>query len=156
MKSRFRKHTVIKGLGVFALALIALLIPSLTAKSSGPAAADVITATSSLLEIAIPFDPAGKTDVKVYRYHGSGVDVLTDTANHDGEYIVLDENGITLHVRGVFPFAIGYKEVKGLDPPLASALGEGLAVGVTASAFVQERSRSLSEKPDRKSGKKAA
>jgi len=124
MKNGSRKHTVIKCLGAFALALAVLLAPSLTAKSSG------------LLEIAVPFDPAGKTDVKVYRYHDSSVDVLTDTANHEGEYIVLDKNGITLHVRDILPFAIGYKETRKLEPPLASALGKGLMVGVTASAFL--------------------
>lgn len=126
MKNGSMVHTFTKCLGAFALALAALLVPSLTVKPSG------------LLEIAVPFDPAGKTDVKVYRCCGSRVDVLTDTANRDGEYIALDEEGITLHVKDFFPYAIGYKEVKEDGPPMSSALGEGLAAGTIAAAFAQE------------------
>ena len=67
-----------------------------------------IPATANLLEIIVPFDPAGKRDVAVYRYHGDAVETLTGTANADGESAVLGPDRITLRVRKFSTYAVGY------------------------------------------------
>ena len=65
---------------------------------------------SQLITIVLRFDFTGKSNVVVYRYHDADVDILTETANSDGEFIDLDEAGgiITLQVRNFSTYAIGY------------------------------------------------
>jgi len=67
--------------------------------------------TSEVLEIIIPL-PAelqGKATYAVYRYHGTGVDVITE-ADTDGEKIVIDRTNwtITLYAKKFSTYAIGY------------------------------------------------
>lgn len=81
---------------------------------------EAIPTTKSLLEIVISFNFAGKNkeSVQVYRYHGSGVDVLPKTKTGDNEYIELGTDSITLHVKNFSTYAIGYTnaDVEPVEP----------------------------------------
>jgi len=67
----------------------------------------------TIISVTYKFDFTGKMDVSVYRLHDNGtsknVDELTETANVDGECIVLDETAGTITVKAskysVFAFA---------------------------------------------------
>ncbi len=96
---------------------------------------DPILTTSGLLEIIIPFDPAGKFDVTVYRYHDGQVDVLTEEENEDGEYIYIGDTVIILHVKNFSTYAVGYAS----DAPTTYTVtvqtdGNGIASASPASA----------------------
>jgi len=77
-----------------------------------------VTSTTKLLEIIIPFETSGRQSFKVYRHHGSDVDVLTTTVNGDGEYIEVGEDEITIHARKFSTYAIGYSEPAPYYPPV--------------------------------------
>ena len=70
-----------------------------------------ITETSSTIEIVVPFDTTRKQNFKVYRFHDGTVDVLTTTANTDGEYIEIGTGSVTIHAKKFSLYAIGYTDV---------------------------------------------
>ena len=72
------------------------------------AGSEPVTTTTNLLKIIIPFETSGRQAFKVYRYHGSDVDVLTTTTNADGEYIEISTGSIIIHAKKFSTYAIGY------------------------------------------------
>lgn len=70
-----------------------------------------ITQTDNAIEIVIPFDTTRKQNFKVYRFHDGTVDVLTTTANTDGEYIEIGTGSVTIHAKKFSLYAIGYTDV---------------------------------------------
>lgn len=68
--------------------------------------------TNGLIEINIPLlaELQGKAAYSIYRYHGSGVDTITETQNDDLEQIVIDRTNwtITLYAKKFSTYAIGY------------------------------------------------
>lgn len=70
-----------------------------------------ITQTDDAIEIVIPFDTTRKQNFKVYRFHDGTVDVLTTTANTDGEYIEIGTGSVTIHAKKFSLYAIGYTDV---------------------------------------------
>ncbi|WP_186565770.1 InlB B-repeat-containing protein [Lawsonibacter celer] len=79
-----------------------------------------ITETSSTIEIVVPFDTTRKQNFKVYRFHDDNendnvdedeVDILTTTANADGEYIEVGTGSVTIHAKFFSLYAIGYTDV---------------------------------------------
>ena len=88
-----------------------------TVSTNGGGSTEGITETENPLEIVIPFDTEGRKDFKVFRYHedheAGNVQILTTEANADGEYIEVDENGITVHAKFLSTFAIAYSEDTG-------------------------------------------
>ncbi len=98
----------------------------------------IISTTSNVLTIVIPFDFTGKTDVNIYRYHkdngGSGqVDTLTTTDSNE-EYIELGTDSITLHVKNFSTYAIGYTEATPTYAITVQTDGHGTASASLASA----------------------
>ena len=89
-----------------------------TVESGGTPMTDTISTTKNMLTIVIPFDFSDKVQdsVKVYRYHGNEVDILTTTANENGERIILGEDSITLYAKNFSVYAIGYT-LEGDDTP---------------------------------------
>ncbi len=92
--------------------------------------------TSGLIDIIIPL-PAelrNKATYAVYRYHGAGVDAITETPNTDHEKIVIDRTNwtLTLSAKKFSTYAIGYTN------PSPSPVGGGFnSIGsytITASA----------------------
>ncbi len=79
-------------------------------ETGGTLKEEPITATKEPLTIILTFDFTGKTEVQVYRYHGSGVDILTEKPNAESEFITLDpaNNTIVLTVKNFSTYAIGY------------------------------------------------
>jgi hypothetical protein len=73
-----------------------------------------IDALPSLIDVLIPLDDSlqGKKDYFIYRYHGAVVDVITTTANEQGEKIELIDDGATLKmsVKQFSTYAIAYNE----------------------------------------------
>nr|WP_320025274.1 leucine-rich repeat protein [uncultured Acetobacterium sp.] len=73
-----------------------------------------IDALPSLIDVLIPLDDSlqGKKDYFIYRYHGAAVDVITTTANEQGEKIELIDDGSTLKmsVKQFSTYAIAYDE----------------------------------------------
>ncbi|MBR4284335.1 MAG: S-layer homology domain-containing protein [Anaerotignum sp.] len=88
-----------------------------TVATNGGGSTEGITETENPLEIVIPFDTEGRKDFKVFRYNeeleDGHVQILTTEANADGEYIEVDENGITVHAKFFSTFAIAYSEDTG-------------------------------------------
>ena len=76
-----------------------------------------ITQTANLLTIIIPFDRSNKTDITVYRYHGTAAEALPTTANGDGEYFVVGSDTITIHAKKFSTYAIGYTTDGGGNQP---------------------------------------
>lgn len=71
-----------------------------------------ITRTNGLIQITVPI-PAelqGKDSYVVYRYHGSEVNVISETPNTDGEYLTLDpdEWTLTFYSRNFSVYAVAY------------------------------------------------
>ncbi|WP_419822308.1 InlB B-repeat-containing protein [Anoxybacterium hadale] len=68
--------------------------------------------TSGLIEINIPLpaEMQGKATYAIYRYHGSGVDTITETPNGTLERIAIDRSNwiITLYANKFSTYAIGY------------------------------------------------
>ena len=68
--------------------------------------------TSEMIEINIPLpaEMQGKATYAIYRYHGSGVDTITETPNGDQERIAIDRTNwtITLYAKKFSTYAIGY------------------------------------------------
>ncbi len=67
-----------------------------------------ITVTQNLITVVIPFDPTGKSNIVVYRYHESAVDTLTGSPNKDGEYIEITDEAVTVYAKNFSVYAIGY------------------------------------------------
>ena len=72
---------------------------------------------SKVLEIAVPFDADGKSDITVYRYHGSAVNTFTSLdarpanadAREDGTFFVDGENNkVYIYTNQFSTYAIGY------------------------------------------------
>lgn len=85
--------------------------------SGGSATVTPLVELPSLIDVYIPL-PAelrGKTSYEVYRYHGTGVDTITTTANIDGEKIALVDNGtaINLTIKKFSTYAIAYTASSG-------------------------------------------
>ena len=72
------------------------------------AGSEPVTTTTKPLKIIIPFETSGRQNFKVYRYHGSDVEVLTTTANADGEFIEIVGDSIIIHAKKFSTYAIGY------------------------------------------------
>ena len=79
-----------------------------------PTGTEIIEAISEPLTITLAFDFTDKTNIVVYRYHGSDVDTLTTTHNTEDEFIDLNaqEGTIVLHVKNFCTYAIGYTLVQ--------------------------------------------
>lgn len=77
------------------------------------------------MEIVLPFDHSEKNNVKVYRYHGSNVDILTEEESN-GENIEMDNDSITIHAKKFSIYAVGYT-VPGsaVKPPSVGKPGSG-------------------------------
>jgi len=92
---------------------VELLDISLT-KFIGDTAGQPITDTGEdVIEILIPFDPTGKQNIQVYRYHGEQVQPFTyATTGADGTYYILNK---VLHLfSSQFSlYGVTYKEVEG-------------------------------------------
>lgn len=73
---------------------------------------------TALLQIDLAFETAGKSYFRVYRYHGNAVQTLTESANAQGERIVVGQNKITIYAMKFSPYAIGYTE--GTNKPVSS------------------------------------
>jgi len=73
-----------------------------------------IARTTGLIEIIIPLpdDLKGKSSYTIYRYHGNAVNIISQTANEDGEYLVYNSTTgeLTLYVRNFSVYAIAYSE----------------------------------------------
>lgn len=71
-----------------------------------------VVETSDLIELIIPIPTAlqNKASYALYRYHGTGVDEITETENVDNEKIVIDRTNwlITLYVKKFSTYALGY------------------------------------------------
>ena len=94
--------------------------------------ATAITDTGDvLLEIIVPFDLEGKKSVKVYRYHGSAVDELRETANADGEKIELDreKNQIMIHAKKFSTYAISASEKEDVPETYTVTILDGTGSG---------------------------
>lgn len=83
-------------------------------KTIGSAAPDSLSEMQSLIEVLIPLEASlqGKTDYVIYRYHGGAVDVITTTANDDGEKIETIDGGktIKLTAKKFSTYAVAYDE----------------------------------------------
>lgn len=66
-----------------------------------------ITETSKTIKIVIPFDKAGKKNIKVYRYHGGSAELLSDNTEND-EYYAVGDGIITVYAKKFSTYAIGY------------------------------------------------
>jgi len=67
-----------------------------------------VNETRSLVEIVIPFETNGRSDITVYRYHDNKVDELTTRPNAGGEYIEIYEDHIVVYASKFSTYAIGY------------------------------------------------
>lgn len=81
---------------------------TLTKKIDSGTPENIGGANDQMLTIEFPFETEGKENFAVYRYHGSGVDTLTTTANGDGEKIVVGDGSITIYAKKFSTYAIGY------------------------------------------------
>lgn len=82
----------------------------------------LIERTNGLIKVIIPIpaDLQGKSSYTVYRYHGNAVNVISTTANVDGEYLTLDQSDwtLTLYVRNFSVYAIAYNTPQVTIPPV--------------------------------------
>ncbi len=93
-----------------------------------------ITDTAKLLEIIIPFDPTGKQNVKVYRYHDSQVNEITETENSDQEKIVLSKDRITVYAKHFSTYSIVYTETAPTYTVTVQTDGNGTASAAPETA----------------------
>ena len=92
--------------------------------------------TNGLIEIIIPL-PAelqGKAAYAVYRYHGAGVDAITETPNADFERMVIDRTNwtIALYAKKFSTYAIGYTNPVSGDG--SDSVSTSTSYTITASA----------------------
>ena len=80
-------------------------------------AANKVTTLNSLLTVHyfLPSDAVGKKAYKVVRNH-DGIGDITTTPNEDGEYIEVDGNKLTLHVKNLSDFAVLYSKTDATTP----------------------------------------
>ncbi|MBC3888612.1 leucine-rich repeat protein [Acetobacterium paludosum] len=83
-------------------------------KTIGSSTPATVSELPDLIEVLIPLDPSlqGKTDYVIYRYHGMDVNMITTTANIDGEKIELIDDGktIKLTAKKFSTYAVAYDE----------------------------------------------
>jgi hypothetical protein len=79
--------------------------------------ANKVTTLNSLLTVHyfLPSDAVGKKAYKVVRNH-DGIGDITTTPNEDGEYIEVDGNKLTLHVKNLSDFAVLYSKTDATTP----------------------------------------
>ena len=75
-----------------------------------------ISETAKALKIIIPFNMTGKKNIKVYRYHGSSAELLSDNTEND-EYYVVGDGVITVYAKKFSTYAIGY-DTENAEPTL--------------------------------------
>lgn len=109
---------------------------TLTKSVNGAAAADIGSTNTGLLGITLEFPTSGRSYFQVYRYHGSSVDTLTETANANSERIVVGNNKITIYAKRFSTYAIGFTD--GTDVPVSSVT----AVTVSPSSVYVRRGNS--------------
>ena len=73
---------------------------------------------TALLQIELTFPTTNRSYFRVYRYHDDAVQILTPSANSQGEKIVVGTNKITIYAKKFSTYAIGYME--GENKPTSS------------------------------------
>ncbi len=82
-----------------------------TGTSTSPESEIPITETNNVIRINIPYDFAGKTNVRPFRYHDGTVTPMVQGSENDGGYKLDEANGlITLFTKQFSTYAIGYTE----------------------------------------------
>ena len=82
---------------------------------------NIISETARTLKIVIPFDKAGKKNIKVYRYHGDNAELLSEDET-DSEYYTIGDGTITVYAKKFSTYAIGYDTEENTRKP---SLGGG-------------------------------
>ncbi|WP_029066988.1 hypothetical protein [Lachnobacterium bovis] len=121
--SRLTLDTDLDIAGYFAIDLYRVVvdagetIPNGDITTGDDAAKYKVTTLDSLLTVHyfLPSDAVGKKLYKVVRNH-DGIGDITTTPNEDGEYIEVDGNKLTLHVKNLSDFAVLYSKTDATTP----------------------------------------
>lgn len=93
-----------------------------------------ISEVEQLLEIVIPFERQDRKGIKAYRFHDNAIDVLTETANADGERIEIFEDHIVIYAKKFSTYAVAYvaanEEIPSDPCVIAEISSEGSNVNV--------------------------
>ncbi|WP_197020027.1 hypothetical protein, partial [Lachnobacterium bovis] len=117
VSSRLTLDTDLEIAGYFAIDLYRVVvdagetIPAGDITIGADAAKNKVTTLDSLLTVHyfLPSKAVGKKEYKVVRNH-DGIGDITTTPNEDGEYIEVDGNKLTLHVKNLSDFAVLYSK----------------------------------------------
>ena len=120
------------------LEFVELTIRKEVTTKSGEVESENVSELNSTVEIVIPFDCTGKTDIKVHRYHGDQVDTLTTTPNVNGEWVELGGDHIVIHSKKFSTYAIGYSAPKHTEEIIPSKAATCTETGLTAGVKCSE------------------
>ncbi|WP_029066979.1 hypothetical protein [Lachnobacterium bovis] len=123
VSSRLTLDTDLNLAGYFAIDLYRVVvdagetIPDVDITTGENAAKNKVTTLDSLLTVHyfLPSNAVGKKLYKVVRNH-DGIGDITTTPNEDGEYIEVDGNKLTLHVKNLSDFAVLYSTADATTP----------------------------------------
>lgn len=95
-----------------ALEYLDVAVKAVITKQDTSSETETLTHTNTVMELAVPFDFKGKTEIKVYRYHDGKAEAFTAASEAnpvDGTYKADEGNGlICIYTNQFSTYAIGY------------------------------------------------
>jgi uncharacterized repeat protein (TIGR02543 family) len=98
-----------KTVGIFLNLTLSKIITPAAGTAEKPVLIDQLSSLL-IIDIPLPAELQGKSGYVIYRYHGAGVQTITEAVNADDEYIEVNPDGtsIRLHAKKFSTYAVGY------------------------------------------------